>query len=206
VQLRRLLIFALAAAALLFGFRENLPTFRGERNPSNRRSTQKWERLEGCELVDSKWNDGDSFHVRHGSRQHLFRLYFVDTPETDDSFPGRTAAQAEYFNITGARALAVGKEARSFTRQRLSGKRFTVWTRWRDALGRSRQPRFYAIVELGGRDLNEELVERGLARIYGTRVPLPDGRDSRSYLAGLSKIEKAARNRRGGAWRFSDTK
>ena len=32
-----------------------------------------------------------------------------------------------------------------------------------------------------GRDLNELLVSAGLARIYGTRTPLPDGRDSRTW-------------------------
>jgi hypothetical protein len=35
------------------------------------------------------------------------------------------------------------------------------------------------------------LVSSGLARIYGTRTPLPDGRDSRQYLAHLHALENA---------------
>jgi hypothetical protein len=45
-------------------------------------------------------------------------------------------------------------------------------------------PRYYAFVfTADGSDLAELLVRNGLARIYGTRTPLPDGRDSRTYLA-----------------------
>jgi hypothetical protein len=56
-----------------------------------------------------------------------------------------------------------------------------IQTRWRLALGRSSLPRYYAIVlTADGHDLNELLVNAGLARIYGTRTPLPDGRDSRT--------------------------
>jgi hypothetical protein len=46
---------------------------------------------------------------------------------------------------------------------------------WRRALGRSAIWRYYAIVVTAdARDLNELLVSAGLARIYGTRTPLPD--------------------------------
>ncbi len=58
------------------------------------------------------------------------------------------------------------------------------------------------IVTADGRDLNELLVENGLARIYGTRTELFDGRDSRAYLARLTEIEAAATRQRKGAWRF----
>ncbi len=52
-----------------------------------------------------------------------------------------------------------------------------------------------------GRDLNELLVENGLARIYGVRTLLPDGRDSRAYLARLKELEEQAKLQRRGAWR-----
>jgi endonuclease YncB( thermonuclease family) len=48
--------------------------------------------------------------------------------------------------------------------------------------------------------LNELLVSAGLARIYGTRTPLPDGRDSRTYLAHLGELETHAKAARRGAW------
>ncbi len=63
--------------------------------------------------------------------------------------------------------------------------------------------RWYAIVfTADGRDLNELLVSAGLARIYGTRTTLPDGRESRRYLAHLTKLENEAKAaKRGGcAW------
>ena len=54
-----------------------------------------------------------------------------------------------------------------------------------------------------GRDLNELLVENGLARIYGTRTVLYDGRDSRKYLAKLAELEAKAKLLKRGAWRFA---
>jgi endonuclease YncB( thermonuclease family) len=97
-------------------------------------------------------------------------------------------------------ALEVGHEASEFTRQALA-KPFTIQTRWRLALGRSKLPRYYAIVVTAdGRDLNELLVSAGLARIYGTRTPLPDGRDSREYLVHLDALENEARAAKRGRW------
>jgi endonuclease YncB( thermonuclease family) len=89
---------------------------------------------------------------------------------------------------------------RTFTKQALA-KPFTIQTRWRLALGCSTLPRYYAIVlTADGRDLNELLVSAGLARIYGTRTPLPDGRDSREYLAHLRELENGAKAAKRGAW------
>jgi hypothetical protein len=45
------------------------------------------------------------------------------------------------------------------------------------------------VITAEGKDRNELLVSAGLARIYGTRTPLPDGRDSREYLAHLRELE-----------------
>jgi endonuclease YncB( thermonuclease family) len=98
------------------------------------------------------------------------------------------------------RPFRIGRQASEFTKQALA-KPFTIYTRWRLALGRSTLPRYYAIVlTADGRDLNELLVGAGLARIYGTRTPLPDGRDSRTYLAHLRKLETQAKAARRGAW------
>jgi endonuclease YncB( thermonuclease family) len=90
-------------------------------------------------------------------------------------------------------SIQIGREASEFTKQALT-KPFTIYTRWRRALGRSAIWRYYAIVVTAdGRDLNELLVSAGLARIYGTRTPLPDGRDSRTYLAHLRELETQAK-------------
>ena len=81
---------------------------------------------------------------------------------------------------------------------------FTVWTRWRSALGRSALGRNYCIlITAEGRDLNELIVENGLVRIFGTHTAaLPDGRTSKQYLARLAELEAVAKREIKGAWRF----
>ena len=75
---------------------------------------------------------------------------------------------------------------------------FTIYTRWRSVFGPTR---YYAIVITArGRDLNELLVSSGLARIYGTRTPLPDGRGSREYLGHLHALENEAKAAKCGGW------
>ena len=83
-----------------------------------------------------------------------------------------------------------------FTANALS-QPFTIYTRWRSVFG----SRYYAIVVTAdGHDLDELLVSNGLARIYGTRTPLPDGRDSREYLAHLHALETEAKAAKRGGW------
>ena len=92
----------------------------------------KWEELEDCVLSDG-YMDGDSFHVRHGSKIDIIRLYFVDTPESDKQYAERNEDQAAYFGITDAHVVPLGVAGKKFTQKTLSGKKFTVWTRWEDA-------------------------------------------------------------------------
>jgi endonuclease YncB( thermonuclease family) len=157
--------------------------------------------FDGCIYKPQRWNDGDSFHVILPDRKEvIFRLYFVDTPEEEPVYADRIAEQAAYFGISPNAAAEIGHEASDFTKQALA-KPFKIQTRWRLALGRSTLPRYYAIVMTAdGHDLNELLVSAGLARIYGTRTPLPDGRDSRTYLARLAELEAQAKAARRGAW------
>src|SRR5437667_1088697 len=49
----------------------------------------KWVTLKKCQFQANAFNDGDSFHVRYDGQEFVFRLYFVDAPEVDDSFPER---------------------------------------------------------------------------------------------------------------------
>ena len=162
---------------------------------------QPFQRLDGCLYKPQRWNDGDSFHViLPDQKEFVFRLYFADTPEEERVYADRIAEQAAYFGISSDAAVEIGRAASEFTKAALA-KPFTIYTRWRRALGRSELWRYYAIVVTAdGRDLNELLVSAGLARIYGTRTPLPDGRDSREYLAHLHELENEARAARWGAW------
>ena len=156
---------------------------------------------EGCTYLDHQWNDGDSFHViMPDGKEQILRLYFVDTPESEDSFPARVAEQAVYFGISPEQTITTGKEASAFTKAALS-RPFTVWTRWHKAPGRSKLPRYYAFVQVGEEYLQERLVKRGLVRIYGSRTTLPDGRDSRIYRGQLQHLERAAKAAKVGAWK-----
>jgi endonuclease YncB( thermonuclease family) len=151
----------------------------------------------GCILTPDEWTDGDSFRVTlPDGKLVTFRLYYVDTTESR-SRGKRSDEQAAYFSLTRAEAVELGKVAKDFTAAALQ-KPFTIQTRWRPVFGPTR---YYAIVVTAdGHDLNELLVSAGLARIYGTRTPLPDGRDSREYLAHLHALENEAKAAKRGGW------
>jgi len=68
------------------------------------------------------------------------------------------------------------------------------------APGRSSEPRFYGLVQVGGRYLHETLLAEGLARVRGTNTALPDGTKSRDYLKRLQALEGQARIERKGVW------
>lgn len=168
------------------------------------RAAKPWQRIDGCTWKPDRWNDGDSFHVLTGIEppEIVARVYFVDTPEAETAYRDRIAEQAADFGITKEQAVEIAHEAAAFTAKKLAAP-FTVWTRWRPALGRSALGRNYCIIITSdGRDLNELLVENGLARIHGVRTALFDGRDSRQYLARLAELEGTAKRERKGAWRF----
>lgn len=157
-------------------------------------------KLDGVQFLRNASDDGDSFHVRAKGREHIFRLYFVDTPETDNSFPERVAEQAAYFGITPADAIRVGKLAEAFTIKQLAGHPFTVFTRWMDAKGRSRLERFYAHIFTGDKNLAELLVSNGLARLHGVHANLPDGTHAAVFEKRLLAMEQKAKSEKLGAW------
>ena len=125
-----------------------------------RDGSKDWIVLENCRLIPNPANDGDSFHVSAGEKEYLFRLYFVDAPETDEMTPRRLIEQAKYFSITVPQAIEVGRAAKDFTQEKLS-EPFTVFTHMSDAMGQSRLERFYAFVETKEGDLGEQLVAMG---------------------------------------------
>jgi endonuclease YncB( thermonuclease family) len=183
-------------AATLFAFMVSVAALARIAPPA-----QPFQRINGCIYKPQRWNDGDSFHVILPDQKELiFRLYFVDAPEEERVYADRIVEQAAYFGISTDAAIEVGRAASELTRQALA-KPFTIYTRWRRAFGRSAVWRYYAIVVTAdGHDLNELLASNGLARIYGTRTPLPDGRDSREYLAHLRELESEAKAAKRGAW------
>jgi len=159
----------------------------------------KWRILENCTLVPNESNDGDSFHVKCGRREYLFRLYFADAPETDNSIEERVAEQAEYWGISEKAAIRLGRKAAVFTRKFLENG-FTVYTQFDDARGRSGKNRFYAQVKVGELDLAEELVRHGFARVFGQDTDLSDGTRATTFWWRLKTAEREAKRNRLGAF------
>lgn len=148
-------------------------------------ASEQWQTLKGCRLLENESNDGDSFHVEHEGREYIFRLYFVDTPESDLQVESRVAEQAEAFGVSETEVMKGGKNAAKFTLGHLR-KPFDVVTRFEGARGASKLPRHYAVVrpaDTKGKDLAELLVEAGWARANGIKRNIP----------GAPKIEELQR-------------
>lgn len=167
-------------------------------------SGDAWQVFTECRLEESAANDGDSFLVRANRRQYVFRLYFVDAPETVTSFPERVREQAAYWNIGVEPCLETGRRAALFAAGFLKDG-FTVYTRRIDARGSGRRRRYFAMVETGEGFLSEALVRNGLARIYGMYTDLPDGRPGYRFISELRAAEREARNAKRGAWGLAAT-
>lgn len=165
---------------------------------------QSWQELNDCKFVEQDFNDGDSFHVKYRGKEYIFRLYFVDTPEhfRRGGYHKRTDAQAKYFNVYKRDLYKIAEEATRFT-EALLDDRFTVWTKWEDAKGNSRMPRYFAFVTTGsGEHLAEILVRKGFARIYGVSADPPFMNETR-FEKRLKEAEDVAKKEKSGAWGFA---
>lgn len=158
-----------------------------------------WQTFKDCYYLPNPANDGDSFHVRTGGKEYLFRLYFVDAAETDYGLRDRVDEQAKYFGLSVPQTLKLGELAKVFTKELLA-RPFTVRTCMQDALGRSKLERFYAFVETDGRDLGEELVANGLARVHGTGSKPPGISSPEREWEKLERLEREAKQQKVGAW------
>jgi len=158
-----------------------------------------WITLENCRLVSNPANDGDSFHVSANGKGYLFRLYFIDAPETDAANPARLIEQAKHFGISVPQVIEMGEAAKEFTQEKLA-EPFTVVTRMANAMGRSNIERFYAFVQTKEGDLGEQLVANGLARIYGRAVTPPGASSSAAERQKLQELEAEAKQHKLGGW------
>ncbi len=167
-----------------------------------------WTVLEDCRLTENQANDGDSFVVEcsqpyRGEKQNRFRLYFVDTAETDsnsDFKKDRLKEQAKYWGSDDPEfALKMGLRAKQ-TVQRLLCGGFSVYTQgdYAPSMG---TPRYYGLIQVKGQWLDEILVEEGLVRIYGKGSDLPDGLDAKDHWRALYTLERAAKFDRRNGWR-----
>jgi endonuclease YncB( thermonuclease family) len=167
--------------------------------PSSAAQRREWVTLTNCQYVAGRYNDGDSFRVRCDDTEFQLRLYFVDTPETDLRYAERTREQSEYLGVTLDETMRVGARTTEIVRAMLQ-EPFVVETRWVGAGGRSREPRYYAAIEVGGERLAERLVSQGLARAKGVFVRLPTGETAKAYRERLNSLEREARQKHLGIW------
>lgn len=158
-----------------------------------------WVTLQGGHYLVKRPNDGDSFHISVQSREYIFRLYFIDAPETSAEFRDRVEEQAIFFGVKPEQVLQVGELAKQFVREKLT-EPFLVRTCWEDAGGRSRMQRFYAFVQTRSGDLGEQLVENGLARIHAATAR-PEGLNSAAAeWQKLVHLEHKAKAEKVGGW------
>jgi endonuclease YncB( thermonuclease family) len=161
---------------------------------------KKWQSLDNCRYLERDANDGDSFGLQCASRKFVLRFYFVDAPETSlQPDAERVREQALHFGATFDDTLNAGYRARDYVRSMLGGA-FVVLTKRASAPGRSKDARYYGLVQVGGRYLHEALLAEGLARVKGVTTALPDGTPSRTYLGRLRALENQARVERKGVW------
>ena len=159
-------------------------------------------------LIDSPYNDGDSFRVKIGDSNITIRLYFADCPETkvsQSTDARRVRSQTRYFGMPNHRkTVAYGREATQFTKEQLE-KPFTVYTAHASALGRSPGGRYYGfITTYNGKDLASLLVANGYARAYGVARKTPNGISHKEMAARLKDIESSAMLTRKGIWETTD--
>jgi DNA uptake protein ComE-like DNA-binding protein len=167
-----------------------------------REGSKDWIVLNNCRLHPNAANDGDSFHVSVNGKEYLFRLYWVDAPETDAADPTRLVEQAKHFGVTVPQVIELGEQAKTFAREKLA-EPFTVTTRMANAMGRSGVKRFYAFVQTKDGDLGEQLVANGLARIHGKSATPPGAASSTAEREKLAQLEEEAKQRKIGGWGMS---
>ena len=166
----------------------------------------KYEVLENCAFVSNEANDGDSFHVSHNGKEFFFRLYYVDSPESDERLQERIAEQGKVFGLQSDEILKAGKKAKKFTADYLSKGKFKVYTKWKDAKGASSVKRYFAFVQKGKDDYSETLVENGFARVYGASDVTPEGKSVSETYGKLKTLQREARSAHKGAWTSKNLK
>ena len=165
-----------------------------------------YETFTGCQWVDHRQNDGDSFRVKlPDGRIEQFRLYYVDSPESEfRSYRGgetnreRIHEQAKVFGIDDEQAVEIGKRAKKLTHGLLSRGSFTIQTKWEDPFGDRRYHAF--VIPSSGPLLEETLVREGLVRIHTKGAPMPDGTPVKERLKTLRSLEDEAKRAKRGAW------
>lgn len=169
-----------------------------------------FERLTDVRMVDHRYNDGDSFFVKHGSREFELRLYFADCPEkyySDRHEDQRKRVREQGDELGGLsveETVQLGQTAKKRVAELLGDRSFTVYTNWERVYGGER---FHGFVEIsdfapGESDyLCELLVREGLARVHTKGEKTPNGRTQSAFRKELDRLLDEAKSEGLGAWR-----
>ncbi|MFD0893478.1 hypothetical protein KBB96_18785 [Luteolibacter ambystomatis] len=178
-------------------------------SPASTDRQGRYDVYRGCTLANEKHNDGDSFEVRlPDGRTEVFRLYFIDTPESQfrtyrggDDNHTRIKQQGDYFGISSEQAVDIGRRAKEFILPLLAKRPFTLYTVWDSPFNDQRYHAFIEVEQEGKtRWLDELLIERGFCRIFTKGADMPDGTPLNRRKDQLHAMEREAKARRAGAW------
>lgn len=176
--------------------------------PINPSTANELKAYTNVALIDSPYNDGDSFKIRINNSNVTIRIYFADCPETSvsqNTDARRVRSQTRYFGMPSHReTVFYGREAAKFTKKQLS-KPFTLYTAFASAPGRSSRGRCFGFIKtFNGEYLAQLLVANGYARAYGVARKTPEGISGKEMTARLNDMESSAMMTRKGIWAATD--
>lgn len=159
-----------------------------------------------AQLVESKNNEADTLRIKPSptAEEAVFRLYFVDAPETTLASPQTVQEQARWFVTTQEKVLKAGVEATAYVTELLRKHPFMLYTRWASVPNSSR---YYAMIKVALKPgeythLDELLMRAGYARAGGVACDPPEGvLDANDYGLRLVKLGTKAREEKVGIWR-----
>lgn len=160
---------------------------------------------EDCQLegVD-EWTT-NTIRIRNQGRVYQFRLYFVETPESElsDSTQAILRTQVEYFGDPPlSKLMEHGDAANQFIRNILTERPFRIITRFEPVRGTKS---LYAFIQVDTDEnirkyLSAILVRDGLASITAKSSHTPFGQNALDFREHLVSEREKAINDRSGIW------
>lgn len=161
-----------------------------------------FEDIIDAHLADEEPLSGERFKVVYEGRTLLVRLLWIDCAPVEEDDATGVKRFAKHFNIEDEDVIAVGRTAREFTSSYLRDKPLRLLIR----PDRDKDGTMAALLFLPNVGLYQNvLVNHGLAAVVPPAREKQHNAMERAFLATLSAIENAAKNRRPspGAWALS---
>lgn len=174
----RTFILPLALSALLGASVANagFPSFKPVTNSAQKKKTT--HTILNGQVI--KTTDGDTIQVESGGAKIKVRLYGVDAPETE-----KKNRKTNKINKPGQ---PFGEKSWALLEQKVGGRTVQL-----EILNIDRYRRNVAIVRVGNRDINREMIAEGAAWAYKQYLERP-------YASEYLSSEKQARRERKGLW------